>query len=319
MRNPTVRARLWGLGAALTLAVVAGAFLFADPSTSSPSSEQPAAGTATGDPGFGRGRRGARRRPLGRVFRPPGSHRARRPSLARGRRSAGRAFPRGRAGREGRPPDHHRPGALRGRGRAGRGAGGGGAGAPGARHERARPEPPAVGVARGAATRARRADQRAARGGGEPARRRGRAGGRAARTSDYTAVRAPVVRPRGQARGDRRQPGGGGSGGAGADDAGVGRSDLRELQRRRGSRGAGARVARARTRTRRSSASRCRWSTATSNGTTYRGPAAADRQPGRRAERNRVRARRLRQPRRHADARASSPGCAWAAPRPSRR
>ena len=44
MRNPTVRARLWGLGALLTLAMVAGVFLFADPSTSSPSGEQPAAG-----------------------------------------------------------------------------------------------------------------------------------------------------------------------------------------------------------------------------------------------------------------------------------
>ena len=50
MRNPIFRARLWGIGAALTLAVVAGAFLFADASTSPPSSEQPAAGPPPATP-----------------------------------------------------------------------------------------------------------------------------------------------------------------------------------------------------------------------------------------------------------------------------
>ena len=49
------------------------------------------------------------------------------------------------------------------------------------------------------------------------------------------------------------------------------------------------------------------------------GPPAADRQPGRCAQRHGAGARGVRQPRRPADARASSCGCAWASPRPSRR
>ena len=61
---------------------------------------------------------------VGRVLRPSRSGRARRGPLARRRRRAGGAFPRGRAGEGGRPAGHDRSGALRRRGRARRGAGG---------------------------------------------------------------------------------------------------------------------------------------------------------------------------------------------------
>ena len=93
---------------------------------------------------------------------------------------------------QGRPADHHRSGTLRGRGRAGRGAGGGGAGAPVARHERARA---------GAAGCGNRASCRSATSTSGPTRsarpRRTCAppkpGWRSRGSNlDYTAVRAPV-------------------------------------------------------------------------------------------------------------------------------
>ena len=59
--------------------------------------------------------------------------------------------------------------------------------------------------------------------------------------------------------------------------------------------------------------------TGTTDGTPYKGKHAADRQPGRCAQRHRAGARGVRQRRRQADARASSRGCAWASRRPSRR
>ena len=258
MRNRTVRVRLWGAGGVLAASAVAAAILFAAPGTGSPAQDQAVPAAAAGDAGLRRGGREARHRALGRVLRPPRGHRARGRPRAGGRSGSGRPFPRGRARQGRRPPDHDRSGALRGAGQACRGAGGGGGGAAGARLERARQDPPAVGAARRPATRARRADKRAAGGRGQPARRGGRAGGGQPRARIYLGARAGVRAGR-QARGHGRQPRGGRPGGAGADDAGVGRPDLCELQRRRGDGGAGARARSAPTRTRSSAASRCGW------------------------------------------------------------
>ena len=76
----------------------------------------------------------------------------------------------------------------------------------------------------------------------------------------YTEVRAPVAGRVGTARDHRRQSGRRRARRAGADHAGVGRSDLRQLQCRRGGRDARARGRSAATaaRTARSSGSRCR-------------------------------------------------------------
>ena len=145
---------------------------------------------------------------LGRVLRPARSGRARRRALARRRRRAVGAFPRRRAGAAGRPADHDRPGALRGRGRARRSAGRGRAGA-------RQPAPRASSSARSAcweerAISQRELDERAqrpARGRSQPARGRGRAAVGAARISATPQVRAPVAGPRRQARDHGRQPG----------------------------------------------------------------------------------------------------------------
>jgi len=50
MRNPSVRARLWGVGGVVTLAAVAAAILFAVPGTSSPSNDQSVAGPPPATP-----------------------------------------------------------------------------------------------------------------------------------------------------------------------------------------------------------------------------------------------------------------------------
>ena len=90
-----------------------------------------------------------------------------------------------------------------------------------------------------------------ARGRGQPARRAGRAAVGAPESRLHAGARAGV-RPRRQARGDRRQPGRRRSRRAGADDAGVGEPDLRQLRRRR----AGGRCATLRRRRANSRASR---------------------------------------------------------------
>jgi hypothetical protein len=80
-----------------------------------------------------------------RVLRPARSGGARRHPLARRRRRAGRALPRRLAGGQGRPADHHRPGAVRGRSRTRRSAGRRRAGPPDQRRQRAHPRAAAVG------------------------------------------------------------------------------------------------------------------------------------------------------------------------------
>ena len=87
------------------------------------------------------------------------------------------ALPRRRAGEAGRPADHHRPGALRRRGRPRAGAGRGRAGARAADQGRARARRAALRLAHHLAARPRPAAQREPRGRGEPRRRaRGAAG-----------------------------------------------------------------------------------------------------------------------------------------------
>ena len=148
---------------------------------------------------------------------------------------------------------------------------------------RARARPAAVGARSDLAARARRAHQRPARGRGQPARRRRPRCRRRKLNLGYTAGARAGRRPRRQARDHRRQPGRRRAGRAGADHAGVGQPDLCQLQRRRA--GGGARAARRSAGRRRrrpsSTASRCRWAPPPADGTPYRGPAAADRQPGR--------------------------------------
>ena len=89
---------------------------------------------------------------------------------------------------------------------------------------------------------------------------------------DYTQVRAPVAGPRRQARDHRRQPGRRRARRAGADHAGLGQSDLRELQCRRAGRRARAEGA-GRRRRAQPQVERIpvRMGTATSDGTPFEG------------------------------------------------
>ena len=257
-----------------------------------------------------------RRCDLGRVLRPPRSGRARRRPLARRRRRAGGALPRRRAGEAGRPADHHRPGALRGRGRSRR------------RRRwwppqaRAVPTPRASSSARQRlldehAIAQRELDERT------NAQREADANLRAAKAAlqsarlnlGYTQVRAPVAGPRRQARGHGRQPGRRRARRAGADDAGLGEPDLRELRRRRAGRRRArcSELARRRAaRARRSSSIPVQMGTAASSDDADPRPPAADRQPGRREERHGARARRVRQRGRPPDPRPVRARCAWA-------
>ncbi len=172
------------------------------------------------------------------------------------------AFPRRRAGQAGRPADHDRSGALRGRRRSRRSAGRRG---PGARDLHAQR----------AGTRARRLwdeqrdrparDTTSASTRGSEADANLRAAQAALQTArlslGYTQVRAPVAGPHRQARDDHRQPGRRRPRRAGADHAGVGEPDLRELRcRRAGRRTRAEGPARRRQRARADrAASRCRW------------------------------------------------------------
>ncbi len=214
-----------------------------------------------GDPGVGRRGRAARRGHVGRILRPPRSDRARRSPLARRRRRADRAFPRRRAGEAGRSAHHHRSRTLCGRGRARRGAGRRRRGARAAHQE---------GVDRGQqlqqsnsrAISQQRLDQRIS------AYREAEANLRAAQAAlqsarlnlGYTEVRAPVAGRVGKLEITVGNLVAAGPGAPVLTTLVSVRSDLRELQRRRGSGDARAEGAGRRTamRTRRSSASRCR-------------------------------------------------------------
>ena len=147
----------------------------------------------------------------------------------------GRALPRRRAGEGGRPPDHHRSGALCGRGRARRSAGRG-------RARRASRSPRASssaaeqlsGLAHHLAARPRPArSTRSAKPRPTCAPRRRRCRPRKLNL-DYTEVRAPVAGRVGKLEITVGNLVAAGPGRAGADHAGLGQSDLRELQCRRG-------------------------------------------------------------------------------------
>ena len=274
-----------------------------------------AAAGAAGDAGFGRGGRTARRRDLGRIFRPARGDRARRGPLARRRRRAGGAFPRRRAGQAGRSAGHHRSGALCGRGRPRAGAGRRRAGARRAHQERARARPSSCLV------RATSRSASSTSGSTPTARRRPICAARKPRCNrrssiSTTQVRAPVAGRVGRLEitvGNLVAAGPGAPvltnlvsvdpiyASFNADEEVVARA-LKALAEQAHGQVERIPVEMQHRDQQRHAVSR---------------PAATDRQPGRCAQRHRAGARGVRQSRRQADAGAVRPRCAWASRRPS--